>query len=78
MVVLLQLLGSITQSGIFPSNILGVQVTEILSMLGPMIFPAGATGKNVKLNELCFNSIFIVIDTLNLIIYHSLPPKMHV
>ena len=49
MVVLLQVLGSITQSGIFPSNISGVQVTEILSMLGPMIFPAGATGKNVKL-----------------------------
>ena len=35
MVVLLQIFGSITQSGIFPSNILGVQVTEILLMLGP-------------------------------------------
>ena len=45
MVVLLQTLGSITQSGSLPSNILGVQVTEILLMLGPMIFPADATGK---------------------------------
>ena len=40
-----QTLGSITQSGSLPSNILGVQVTEILLMLGPMIFPADATGK---------------------------------
>ena len=45
MVVLLQTLGSITQSGSLPSNILGVQVTEIFLMLGPMIFPADATGK---------------------------------